>query len=269
MGATSCLMVNPHLSGPESRNTIYGSNSVLEMVEPGMDQMSFFSWPTDTFLTTRYGARALEVAGTERIVNKSLLDEAAKLVPMLAQQGQLNPVSLSNTTVKFEAWDLWRVEFAGNVPEGVGLTTLVQIDSISNAGTVLKNNTFTDTNCNLGRLKSSNSLIEGNTFRNADIKSLELSWLPQFFEGPILLSNVTLRGNTFEGAGDHPIHCGPFCGSQQCLYGKSDGPNGTWTKKGCPQCPDCSQVPGGNTFWTKDIRLHNNTIVPRAFQAFV
>jgi hypothetical protein len=136
---------------------------------------------------------------------------------------------------------------------------MVQIDTISNAGFVLRNNLFTDTNCNLGRYKSSHSLIEGNTFRNAKIPSLELSWLPQvrqhklsccqpipstciparprpallaptcasdvqsfrlycartaaavddmcressfnsqFFEGPVVLRNVTLRHNTISG----------------------------------------------------------------------
>ena len=52
---------------------------------------------------------------------------------------------------------------------------------------------FTDTNCNLGRYKSSHSVIEGNVFRNAKIQSLELAWLPQFFEGPVILENVSVR----------------------------------------------------------------------------
>lgn len=260
---TSCLIVNPHLQGPESVNTVYGTNSVMQMVVPGLDKMSFFSWITDKFVTTRYGgAPPLPVVGTERIVNRSLLEEAATLVPELAQHGSLNPVSLSNTTVQWHAWDVWRVEFADNVPAGVGRTAMVQIDTISNAGTVLKNNLFTDTNCNLGRYKCSDSLIEGNTFRNAAIQSLELSWLPQFFEGPVMLSNVTLASNTFQSQGKHPIHCGPFCGSEQCLYDKSDQPTGTWTNGGCPQCPDCAQARGGNTQWTKDIHLRNNSILP-------
>ena len=32
--STSCLIVNPHLSGPASVNTVYGSNSVMEMLQP-------------------------------------------------------------------------------------------------------------------------------------------------------------------------------------------------------------------------------------------
>ena len=41
--------------------------------------------------------------------------------------------------------------------------------AVDHAGTVLQNNIFTDTNCNLGRFKSSHSLITGNTFRNAKV----------------------------------------------------------------------------------------------------
>ena len=51
--ATACLMVNPHLRGVP-RNTVYGSNSVMEMVVPG-DSMSFYSWLDGRFMTKRYG----------------------------------------------------------------------------------------------------------------------------------------------------------------------------------------------------------------------
>ena len=90
-----------------------------------------------------------------------------------------------------------------------------------------------------------------------------MTWLPQFFEGPVVLSNVTVADNIFEGEGGPGIsliHCGPFCGSQKCLYNEKDAPLGKWTKAGCPQCPDCGQVAGGNTPWTRDIVLRNNTI---------
>jgi hypothetical protein len=82
---SSCLMVNPHLSGAEFRNTVYGSNSVLEMVAPGVDAMSFYAWPTTTFDTRRFPGAPLGVVRTERIADAALLDEAATLVPQLAQ----------------------------------------------------------------------------------------------------------------------------------------------------------------------------------------
>jgi len=39
---------------------------------------------------------------------------------------------------------VWRVEFAAPVPAGVVRKSMVQIDTISNAGTVLRNNTCED-----------------------------------------------------------------------------------------------------------------------------
>ena len=137
---------------------------------------------------------------------------------------------------------MWRVEFGAALPAGVGRTALVQVDTISNAGTVIRNSLLTDTNCNLGRLKSSHALLSGNTFRHAAIPNLEIAWLPQFFEGPVVLTNITLRDNTIEGEGPTPIHCGPYCGSETCLYDEDDAPTGTWSQKaqkGCAECPDC------------------------------
>ena len=55
---------------------------------------------------------------------------------------KLNPVSMTNGTVGFEAWDVWRVEFGTAPPAGVGRTALVQIDTISNSGTVIQNSNF-------------------------------------------------------------------------------------------------------------------------------
>ena len=105
--AKSCLMVNPHLSGAASRNTVYGSNSVMEMVVPG-DEMSFFSWLTEDFETSRIGTESLTVTSSERVTDASVLAEANTLPPEIGQHGAkaLNPVSLKNTTVNWEAWDV-------------------------------------------------------------------------------------------------------------------------------------------------------------------
>ena len=258
---TSCVLVNPHLHGPEMMNTVYHTNCVLQNLRPHEDRMSFFKFPSETFATERYGGAtgaSLTVAGARRVTEQAVLAEAATLVPELACKQKLNPVSMvGNETIPFFAWDVWHVEFeGGHVPAGVGRTALVQIDTISNAGTIIRNSLLTDTNCNLGRFKSSDSVIEGNTFRNADIKNLELAWLPQFFEGPVILHNVSVANNVVQGEGPVPIHCGPFCGSQTCLYGAGDRPVGSWSEQGCAQCPDCH---AGETQWTKNIRLMNNT----------
>ena len=155
----SCVMVNPHLHGPSMMNTVYHTNCVLENLIDGHDQMSFYSWPTAAFETARYGGSGgapLTVTRHERVTDAAVLREAASLVPELVGP-KLNPVSMTNRTVAFEAWDVWRVEFGAALPAGVGRTALVQVDTISNAGTVIRNSLLTDTNCNLGRLKSSHA----------------------------------------------------------------------------------------------------------------
>ena len=260
--ANSCLMVNPHLPGVP-RNTVYGSNSVMETVVPG-DEMSFFSWPDASFMTTRFGdkgAPPLRVKKATRVTDPALLEQAATLPPQLGTC-DTNPVFCTNQSVIFDASDLWRVEFSAStkLPAGVGRTALVQIDSISNAGTVLRNNLFTNTSCNLGRYKSSDSVIEGNTFVNGRIPNLELTWLPQFFEGPVRLKNVSVADNIIRGEGAVPIHCGPWCENPSCVGPPNFGP---WAEKTCAACPDCTKAPGGRTEWTSDIRLRNNTVVAR------
>ena len=141
------------------------------------------------------------------------------------------------------------------VSTGVGRTAMVQIDSISNAGTMLRNNIFTNTSCNLGRYKSSNSIIDGNTFINAVIPNLELTWLPQFFEGPVHLENVSVTNNRIKGEGAVPIHCGPWCEHPTCVGPPKFGP---WKKENCLACPSCYS---GDTPWTSGILLRNNTIM--------
>jgi hypothetical protein len=61
---------------------VYGSNSVMEMVRPGQDKMSFFSWLTESFATTRYGGSEtaqppLGVAKTERVSDAAVRRGAA------------------------------------------------------------------------------------------------------------------------------------------------------------------------------------------------
>ena len=54
---------------------------------------------------------SLAVKGTERILDAALLAEAATLVPQLESKERLNPVSMTNVTVGWQAWDLWKVDF--------------------------------------------------------------------------------------------------------------------------------------------------------------
>jgi hypothetical protein len=40
-------------------------------------------------------------------------------------------------------------------------------------------------------------------------KRAVFEWLLQFFEGPVMLENVSVVENHIQGEGKQPIHCGP------------------------------------------------------------
>eukprot|EP01051_Picozoa_sp_SAG22_P005058 SAG22_NODE_289_length_12942_cov_6.674531_8_plen_554_part_00 len=311
----SCLVINPHLFVDIPRNTAYGTNSVMGTVLPG-DKMSFFGWPQADMRASKQGG-PLSVASTEEVTDPELLAEAATLVPELAGDaaaaaaadsggGLVGAGSASrgasggwtqftNKTVGWNAKELWRVHFESAVPAGVGRAGIITIDTISNAGAKIINTHFINTTCNLGRLKSSNALIQGCTFENARIPNLEITYLPQFFEGPVTISNVTLADNLFLGDGPSPIHCGPLCEVRaSCLllcdflislvrqasfsmHDTSPSPcmqmagcqdicdppssnlkcQGTWVKHHCTACPSCD----ADTPWVTGVTLRNNSIV--------
>ena len=52
----------------------------------------------------------------------------------------------------------------------------------------------------LGRMKSSESFILNNTFSHFGEPHLELQMIPSFYEGPVLIHNVTIANNTFYAA---------------------------------------------------------------------
>ena len=54
----------------------------------------------------------------------------------------------------------------------------------------------------MGRTKSSDSLIENNTFSYARLPNLEITGLEQWMEGPMAITNVSVTGNSFLGTPD-------------------------------------------------------------------
>jgi hypothetical protein len=214
----SCLVLNPHVNR-SPRNTIYASNSVLQTVRPG-DRMSFFAMQKATqspAALARTVVQSLEPVSH----NATLMQEAAVFANQTAADA-------ANGVMSFATFghvdDLWRIDFEqqaetghdGESPPGLALsqsvrpTSLVNIDSINGSGAVFRNNTFSLTNCNVGRWKSSNGVLHNNTFEFAKLRNLEICSLPSWFEGPIWIRNVTISGNTFIGEGtDNIIHPGP------------------------------------------------------------
>ena len=106
---------------------------------------------------------------------------------------------------------------------------MLNIDSFSTPGTIIRNNVFSHTKYNLGRFKSNGGQIVNNTFSFAGNRNLEISPLLQFFEGNLpLVADVVVTGNTITGEGAAPIHCSTMCGRGL--------PNAS-----VPKCPTCDR----------------------------
>ena len=93
---------------------------------------------------------------------------------------------------------------------------MLQIERTAQTGTVLRNNVFEDSKGFFGCWKSSNSRIENCTSRGSAQNVVELQMLPSHYEAPIMISNVTIAGNTFEvdvknASFDDVFNTGPDC----------------------------------------------------------
>lgn len=203
---TSLLLVNPHLQNVAyGRNTVYGTNCALENVRGG-DTMSFFAYPDlRDCRSAPLGGDACTVLGApEAITDGATLADAATLAKAMIEE---------HGTIAFDASDVWRVKFRSPVSASVGRAALVNIDSFSTPGTIIRNNVFNGSKYNIGRFKSNGGLIINNTFTGAGSRNLEITPLPWYFEGNLpLVRDVIVSGNTFLAEGTAPIHCSPYCG---------------------------------------------------------
>ena len=263
--STSLLLINPHLqnvekaNGPhaiiQNKNTVYGTNCVLENLRQG-DAMHFFGWPKAGCESGNGGPGPKSAACTEEdfiikplsgscvvlgsptvITDNATLEDAAVLA---------SDIMGNHSTATFDASDIWRVRFSSALPEAVARGSLVNIDSFSTPGTTIRNNVFAHTKYNLGRFKSNGGVIVNNTFSHAGVSNLEISPLLTYFEGNIpLVRDVVVSGNTISGEGTSPIHCSSMCGRAL--------PAGNTAV-----CPLCSNA---NAFST-NVSVFDNRILP-------
>ena len=80
------------------------------------------------------------------MTDEAILADAAELATNLTAEYYFSP---------FDASDIWRVHFNNPLPETVVRTALVNIDSFSTPGTVIRNNSFGYTKYNLGATRLS------------------------------------------------------------------------------------------------------------------
>jgi len=250
---TTLLLINPHVQNVASgRNTVYGTNCVLQDLRGG-DELSFFAAQNvSLFAPVRKlgGNSALPsvVSAAPRLAaDAGTLAEAAALAKVM----QAEFSDALTKMISFDASDVWRVRFRAAVPPSAVASSLVNIDSFSTPGTVVRNNSFVNTRYNIGRFKSSGGAIVNNSFAKAGVQNLEITPLMQYFEGPLpFVRDVEISGNVFSDGNrsgyEHPVHCSPFCGGKCPPFS-------------CSRCANCA-APGNA--WTVNISVHSNTIVP-------
>ena len=205
---TRCLLINPHVeTGPI--DTTYALNSLLEGARAG-DLMSFFpllpQGPVHANTPLTPLSSSVVVRSASRETDPALIQEALSFAKQLSANTSLGVKQFAGSG---HPVDLWSVEFASTLPRPIPSATLATVDEIGSAGARFVRNHFQNTSCS-ARWKSSNAVIADNTFANA-FHNLEITYLQSYLEGPALISNISIVGNTFYyGEGVNPIHPNPI-----------------------------------------------------------
>lgn len=210
-----CLVLNPHVVPGEPQ----GFFSLLTGARAG-DTMDFF--PLIPKLPDQTPSKALKPLLKQRAVIRSL----QKITdPTMQAQASAFAVALSNVSTNNimhfagpsfapdcfgpptcpHPVDLWRVTFEAALSLPVASASLAGVNELGSAGARFVGNNFTTTTC-AARWKSSNSTIANNTFSHLS-GSLTITYLQSWLEGPALIANVSITGNTFHGVG--PIQTNP------------------------------------------------------------
>jgi hypothetical protein len=238
---TSLLIINPHVLDMYTKygkNTIYGTNSVLENLHAG-DELSFFAFTEKTWVVDPLGKgdSPYVVGGApEKVTDESVIADAQVLAGFIQR---------NHSTVSFDASDIWRVQLTSSLPPTVAEAALVNLDSFSTPGTVIRNNTFIRSKYHLGRFKSNGGRIVNNTFLLTS-SQLEMSPILEFFEGNLpVVRDVVVADNMVTNESPSitsPILCSPLtCGGKQ------------WQDVPCVACPQDSP-------FSKNITVHGNNI---------
>jgi hypothetical protein len=208
----SCLLVNPHVESGKL-DTTYAMNSLLEAARP-LDRLSFVPMHTTASKPQKLQRLATAVLQSAiRVADPAIIAEVHALSASLLAQFGGHPLVIPSYDP-----DVWNVSLASIVPAAdIPPGTLVNADSLSSAGAVIRDSFFNFTTGAM-RFKSSNSVIANNSVHSEGCRvqsgttkcktaSLEISYLQSWFEGPTFIQNVTIKENFwFLGAGVNPLH---------------------------------------------------------------
>lgn len=190
--ASSCIVINPHVAGEQP--IPFGGTSVLATARPG-DRLSFYQWPSHDMVMPQLKVSAAQGSATVTSLEPATASSAMAAEAALLEKSLIGVwpwTNWTNQSMPFGTSELWRVSFSAPLPEAIwrraapGEVTLINVDSISCAGSRVLYSNFTDTGSQLGRFKSPGGEIIGNRFDpGSGAYNLEFSALPQWFEGPV------------------------------------------------------------------------------------
>lgn len=159
-------------AGP--RNSVYGTFETWPYVRVH-DRLSFYAInhlqsPVATATVASASAVPHPTPQQEQQLNATL--------QTLASEGKGCPLSACGPGLRGHgAVQLWAVTLTEAVPATVSANMIVNVDSISASGAVIRNNIFNSTSCNFGRFKSPDGHIDGNRFiGHTCTNNLEVGW---------------------------------------------------------------------------------------------
>ena len=218
--ATNSLLVGDYQLFNGS-NLEYATQRTLTRVAVN-DHVSFF--PINTF--TWPAAATGVIASIARVAAPAFQHVLEDAYAAASKRAIATPCSACRAGLNAHASaQLWNITLRSALPPSITPLMFLTADAISNGGARVEECTFSGSNSNLGRWKSSGGTITRSVFRQTENANLEISPLQNWLEGPLGIHNVTIASNTFVGMASSPVH----------------------------------------TFGAVDIHVENNTFVPAAF----
>ena len=180
----------------------YGTSEPLRRLQPG-DKLRF----VDPLTFAHLGDVA--VAKRPQQVPAAAQSALGKLADGLFDAVSSPPYDLPATQPERYPVQHWRssvykVTLVSAPPEpsaksrGLPVRLIVESGRSSAVGARVRNSRFDHSSGLFGRWKSSHSELRGNTFHHfSGTLQLEVQMIPSFYEGPLLITNVTIANNTF------------------------------------------------------------------------
>eukprot|EP01047_Picozoa_sp_COSAG01_P008036 COSAG01_NODE_311_length_19072_cov_73.511727_24_plen_445_part_00 len=202
--STSLRVVHPHVSDLNtfgSTDHWYGTSEPMLRVQAGdaldlFDPLTFAKVGT---VTAKSAAKLLSPSSAKPW--QSAISKAAdELFPDCCTH--FPDFEVEHYKLQHFANSVYEVELTASPPKAASNATILkyvlQIQKTQNAGAVVRNCSFHTSTGFFARWKSSNSVLEGNTWLDTRGQNLEIQMLPSYFEGPSHISNISINNNVFQ-----------------------------------------------------------------------